>query len=136
MSKNIPAQNCDFFTIRHGNDGTPIPVCFHPERKQTLCDSLGLACELATFDLLYGKPAPKIPCIECDHFCQSQVYDARCAGTLCAEHSITRLCPLKERCKAKVLTRSDRYGWCKLHNRATVWFESCSDHRKEGEKLV
>ena len=131
MSKNVPAQNCDYFSIQDGYS-----YCSHPDCREVRCDLNGLACELATFDLLYGKPAPKIPCIECDHFCQTQVYDARCAGTLCSSHEISRSCSLKERCKAKVLTRSDRYGWCKLHNRAAVWFESCLDFRKEGEKLV
>ena len=127
MSKNVIAYNCDFLEIKNG-----APFCNHPEHKSKFCHPYDLACDVATFKKIYGDKAVGKPCIECEHFCQSQVYDSRCPGTSCAEHELSRSCSLKERCKAKVLTRADKYGWCKLHNKPTVWYESCADHRKEG----
>ena len=133
---NVCSHCCDFFQTSYANDGSPIFLCFHPERKDSFCFR-ETACELAEFKKIFGEPAKAKPCFECDHFCQSQVFDERRVGDFCANHEISRLCPVKIRCKAKILSKTDTiYGWCKLHNRSAIWFETCPDHRKEGEKLV
>ena len=131
MSKNVIAYNCDFLAMING-----VPTCTHPDKPRGIfCEPFDLACDNASFKNILGERKQGIPCIECDHYCQSQVFDASHPDTRCGDHFLSIDCPVKDRCRAKVL--SDRQaapsGFCKIHQKPVIWFSSCTDHRKEGD---
>lgn len=132
MSKNVIAYNCDYLVIRNS-----VPVCTHPDKQSlaNLCHPFDLACDQASFTKILGERKQGKPCIECDHYCQSQVFDAFHPDSRCGDHFLSIDCPVKDRCRAKVL--SDRQaapsGFCKIHQKPVIWFSSCTDHRKEGD---
>ena len=128
MSKNVIAYNCDYLKIVNCE-----PVCTHPDKPREACHPYDLACDLATFCDILGERRKGKPCIECEHYCQSQVFDERNPTLRCGDHFLSIDCPVKDRCQAKVLSerKASPSGFCKLHNKPVIWFDSCYDHREE-----